>query len=695
MKIEKRLRKWASYVEESHLASRAWRSESWHDEEMYDGKQFTDEEKDAYKKIGVDLITINRTFPAVNMILGFQAINRNDISAKARTSKDSEISQTMSEGIKFVLDQNQGAHQVAKAFKNQVIPGVGNIFVGKNKDPRKEVVFVTHRDWKEVFSDPYADPWAEAGVCRYKFWQKWVDLDMLKAAFPKKEKELDELWDTLTEKTKNYDYSMDEAEQVEELKQIAIGTPWIDARRRRVRPVEIYYTKPETALFAKLPTDYEWHEIEETLSAQEQFEMANQAIEIGRFTIPRMYYAIFVSSIILQDETRSDLGHDLFPYVPFIGYVDRYGQPYGVPRQIRGQDEEVNKRRSMALALMKTRRIIIEEDAADDKEDLDNIHKEINAFDGMAVVSRGALTNGKLKIMENVELANAQIGILQQSEKEIQEISGANGEATGYRTNAVSGVAKDAQVEKAGMMVAPLFENFKFGLRMLGERIMAGIQKEWTGPKVLRVTDRLTGSDKFLEINKRMEDGRVRNGITQGRYDMIVSEAPRSDTVREKNMNLIIEWVKKSPPEIIPHLMNVAFELADLPNKEQFLEKIKPLLGYDPLEEDMDAEERKAKLLQQLEIEKQAQAKRAELEEVNISLEINKKKLENEEIQAKINELMAKTAAIRVKAESDAQNTHINAEKHEMAKSDFVLDSTNKGLDVGERITGKGERVDG
>jgi len=220
---------------------------------------------------------------------------------------------------------------------------------------------------------------------------------------------------------------------------------------------------------------------------------------------------------------------------------------------------------------------------------------------------------------------------------------------------------------------------------MLGERIVAGIQKEWTGPKMLRVTDRLTGADKFLEINKRVEDG-IKNNVTQGRYDLIVSEAPKSDTVREKNMNLIIEWVKKSPPEVIPHLMNIAFEMADLPNKEQFLEKIKPLLGYDPLEEDMSADERKEKLIEQLEAEKQAQAKQAELEDVTIGLEINKKRLENAKIEAEITKIMSDVNEKETKIDTNAQDSVIKAEKHEMDKADFVLDSTAKGIDVGEKI---------
>jgi len=681
--IPKRLRKWAAYVEEAHLVSKAWRGESWTDEEMYDGLQATPAEIEDYKMKGIDLITINRTFPAVNLILGSQAINRHDITAKARTSKDSEISQTMSESVKFVMDQSSGYYLIAQAFKNQIIPGVGNIFVGKNRDPRHEVVSVKYRDWKECFSDPFADIWAEADTCRYKFWQKWVDLDALQAAYPEKKKDLDGMFSTLTEKVKEtYSYDADEAEEVEELKQIAVGVPWVDGTRRRVRPVEIWYTKPTTVLFATFE-DGSVKEIDDSKDPREQMLMVRHSSELIRATVPKMFSAVFCSTVILRDETPSDLGHDQYPFVPFVGYVDRYGFPYGVPRQIRGQDIEVNKRRSMALALMNTRRIIAEEGIASTKKEWDAIHKEANSLDGMVVVKNGGIS--KIKIDENEELAVSQIGILGQSEKEIQEISGANGEASGYQTNVTSGVALDKKMNQSGVMTAPLFDNLRRSVKMVGERIGAGIQKEWTGPKVLRVTDRMTGADKFLEINKRFEGG-IKNNLTQGRYDYVVSDSPKSDTVREKNMSLIIEWVKKSPPEVIPHLMNIAFEMADLPNKEQFLEKIKPLLGYDPLEEDMDADERKQKLVEQLEAEKQAQAHQAELENMAVELELNKKTLENEKIKAQIEEIIAKADKARADTQGASQDGGIKAEKHEMDKAAFMLDSTEKGIDIGDKM---------
>ena len=61
------------FVYESMLVSEAWRAEAWRDCEIYDGKQWTEEDYRKAKDAGIDPLTINRTFPVVNLLLGFRA----------------------------------------------------------------------------------------------------------------------------------------------------------------------------------------------------------------------------------------------------------------------------------------------------------------------------------------------------------------------------------------------------------------------------------------------------------------------------------------------------------------------------------------------------------------------------------------------------------------------------------------------
>jgi hypothetical protein len=285
------------------------------------------------------------------------------------------------------------------------------------------------------------------------------------------------------------------------------------------------------------------------------------------------------------------------------------------------------------------------------------------------VVGPGKIT--KIDIQEHQQLAASQISILQQSENEIQQISGANAEQLGYQSNAESGRAIEKRQVQGATITAPLFANLRQSTKLLGEQIIALIQGAWTHEKILRITDRLTGAEKFLSINQPDESGKITHNITQGKYDLIVSDAPQTDTVRERNLELVMEWVKKSPPEVIPQIIHLAFEMSNLPNKEQLLARMRPILGINPGEEDMTAEEIKQKTIQQLEAQKQAQAQMAEIEQRRITLELDKVEAENQKVRAETQKIIKLADVERDKL------------KHEKAR--LELDSFKTGFEMQAR----------
>ena len=64
------IKKLNNWVREAQWAFSEWRAESWRDCEMTDGgdAQWTTEDKNTAEDAGIDVITINRTFPTVNYI---------------------------------------------------------------------------------------------------------------------------------------------------------------------------------------------------------------------------------------------------------------------------------------------------------------------------------------------------------------------------------------------------------------------------------------------------------------------------------------------------------------------------------------------------------------------------------------------------------------------------------------------------
>jgi len=408
-----------------------------------------------------------------------------------------------------------------------------------------------------------------------------------------------------------------------------------------------------------------------------QYELITQSQEVMLAPIKRMRVARFLGELLLDDSV-SPMSHDEFPLVPFIGYLDRYNMPFGVPRQIRGQDEEVNKRRSMALALLKKRRVTVEEGVAGDQKGLDRVYEEANKMDGLIVVKNGRLDDVRIEEMAN--LSPAQHAILEQSEREIQQISG---EMVEYPKRIESGKAMERVDHKVAQITAPLMRNYRRSLKMIGEQIGANIQGFWQYEKVLRITDRLTGAERFVALNEMVqgEDGtvEVKNNITQGKFDYVVTEVPATDTVREQNLNLISEWVKRAPPEVIPSLVMLGLKMSNLPDKEQLLAAVRPLLNVDPRDDDKSPEQLKQEAIEKIEAQQKAAAEDAKVERDAVMLELEQKKAEIEETYAKVQKLLAD-------AEKKAADIERDVEKGQ-------LEGFKTGLEAGKIAKGENEQV--
>lgn len=632
------------WVYEAQSTSSDWRRQSWEDWEFRDGKQWTYADYQNLKNKGINPLTINRIFPILNLVYGNFIRNQRDIIAKGRTRFDTELAQVMSEALSYVRDQNRGKELITSCFNDEITAGLGYIEVGKHYDPRQESVRWVKKPWYSLWWDPYATPWLDRETCRYAFTSEWTDLDNLLVLFWDKKKEIMDKFGQLTSGYYVPDI-YDPGTQLEEYKQYLSAGHWVDQSRKRVKPVEMWYTVLSQCMFAVMP-DTRVIDLDTIKDPREQIAVVKASQELISATVKKMRVATFVSDMLLQD-IACPYAHDNYPFVPFVGYLDRFNNPFGIPRQIKEQSMEVNKRRSMALALISNRRTFIEEEAV---KDVNKAYREINRHNGLVVVKKGKLD--KIKVEEMAELAVPQIDLMRQSEREIQEIAGATDEAlqsTSYLQSAV-GLAKKQEI--TGTVTSSLFENASYSLLRLGELTASMIQSEWTGPKILRVTDRLSGAEKFVAINEKIYDQTndviiVRNNITEGRFDYVLSNDPVSDTVREKNMELLFSAINKAPAEAVGPLLNLAFELSDLPEKDALLRQIRQATGLDTMDDNLSQEEKDAKYQQQ-----QMQKQIMQAQELDLS---------TREREAKIQESIARAIEMRAKAaattkEADAKD---------------------------------------
>ena len=621
-----------SWVNEAENAHVGWRSESWEDYEFRDNKHWKQEDYQSLTKKGINPLTINRIFPVVNLLSGHYNNNRQDIVAKGRTQIDNEISQVMSECIAYVMDSYGGYDLVSRAFSDQIIPGIGFLAPGFNPDPRKEKVMVEYLRWYSIWWDPYADPWLDPASCKYVYRAEWKDAESLMRAFPSKARDIQEQVEEMHSDPGFFTDVYDQGTHVEEQVRFMTHRSFVADDRRRVRPIEMWYGVPTKAWFAMMP-DGTAIEIDPEGDPGEAFRAVQASVSTVSAIVKKIRVKTFVGKLELQDEP-SPYPHNSYPFVPFVGYLDRYNKPFGVVRMIKEQNMEVNKRRSMALSLISSRRTILEKNTAENPE---YVYEEANSQDGFIVLNDGK--KGTFEIQEMAQLAPPQIDLLHDSEREIKEIAGTNDEALGYKSAAESNVALENKQNRSFMMTSELLKNLKRSQRMLGEQLSSLIQNEWTGERVLRVTDRVSGVEKFVEVNQPFYDEQahaisVKNDITSGRFDIVITDRPMTDTVREKNLELIFSAMQKSPPEAIAPLLSLALELSDLPHKDRLLQQIRMVLGVEPIDP----------LLSTAEAEQRAQEKQAALEQqaqADSQFEQQMRQLELQEKQAQIEKTYA------------------------------------------------------
>ena len=631
-----------AWVAEAVNIHQVWRKESWEDYEFRDGVQWSEEEKDTLiNEKNIQPLTINRITPIIKFIHGWFILNQREYSVKGRTKEDVELGQVMSEALMFIRDQNKGIQKISNAFLEQIITGIGCTKVFYNSDPRKEKVSFTRINWHDIWWDPFSTPWFDSETARYAFTAPWKDLDVFCSFFPDKAQEIREQFDAAASDSLG-SISMDESASVEDFKrQLSSMGYWTDTERKRIRPVEMWYPVFDERLFLKMRNGRVLDL--EDMSGQDRFEALRYSKELITATVRKMRVAVLFNTMKVYD-IPSPLPFDDFPFSTFVAYTDRFGLPFGVPRELTDLSKELNKRRSVALARADDFRMFTEKDAV---EDLDTAYYEANRSRGHIVLAKNGM--GKIKIEDLKDLASTQMALAQQTRQEINEVSGTLDESMAIPDQVQS---EGALQEKKGLQnikLASLFQNADLAIKDLGTKLCSMIQDSWTEEKTFRVTDRMTGVDAFIKINQSIvgpngETIHVKNNIAESTFDIVVTTSQVTDTQRDKTLDLIFSALNKAPPEAIAPLLNLGLAMSDIPDKGEWLEQIMNATGMEKHPDGMSKEDKDIAKLEKAKAAQQQQ-------EFDRNLAIQTQTVANQEKAANTEKLRAEALAILKEAD--------------------------------------------
>jgi hypothetical protein len=367
-------------------------------------------------------------------------------------------------------------------------------------------------------------------------------------------------------------------------------------------------------------------------------------------TVMEQRQMIFTCDSVLQDG-ESPYRHKRFSLVPIWGFKRKKdGTPYGVPRNLRDPQKDLNKRHSKGLYLLSANRVVADDDAIDNTDQSwSDIVQEANRPDGLIKVNPKSQRG--IEIQNETKLAEEHVALMTQDERYIQSASGVTDELMGRDTNAVSGKAIRARQEQGGVVTAPIFDNNRLAFKLSGEIILSMIEQLYTEEKKIRITGGENGkTPEFLEINKYdPETDEIIGDITASQADFVISEQDYSATIREAMFESMTELVKTMQPEAAIQILDLVFELSDLPGKEKFVDRLRALTGQrgtdaEPTPEEAAADQAKADVA--------AQAAEAQNQILQTQLAAE---------QAKVKKLEQEAQLIAAKIKTESVNQQVSA----------------------------------
>ena len=215
-------------------SARRWQDEAREDYDFVEGRQWTRAELQRFKDRHRPAITINRIRPLLNLLSGYQRLNRFDIEFAPRTEDDTEICQVRKGVTKYILDRCDYTTHESATFLDAAIGGLGWFYVGYELDEEngEGEAYVRREDPFSIYVDPESHK-ADFSDAKYIFRAKWTDKDELSEVYPEHAAAIEAQFAI---------YDAAERENASRRDELL----WYKRELQKVRLVECWYKKRET-----------------------------------------------------------------------------------------------------------------------------------------------------------------------------------------------------------------------------------------------------------------------------------------------------------------------------------------------------------------------------------------------------------------------------------------------------------------
>lgn len=567
----KELTKFRDWFRAAVDKSKNWREAAHEDYGFVTGEgQWSKEDKEKLAESGRPALTINKIKPLMNVLSGYQRLNRYDIDFLPRTSDDQNLCDVRKGMTKYVMDECDYEYVESQVFMDGAISGIGWFEVkyqfdyltgdGEAKITRESPfnIYVDPESREQDFSD-----------AKYLIRAKWTDKEELKNVYPEYAQQIDAQTDILDEDEQDGNY-------------LGAEPLWYQKETKKLRLIECWYKKREQETIYEL--------VDGRMIPQGEFKANMIGMVAGHTTVPieKIKVCIFFDNVLLEN-IDSPYKHHEFPFVPFCVYNFGEGDlPAGVVRDLKDPQRELNKRRSQEMHILNTTAYNgwMSEDGAF-SPDQERILKKLGSRPGVHIKTLpGAMTGGKIRRLESPAPPAALLQAGSQAERDIPAISGINEALMGVDIpNSASGRAIELKQKQAITHIAPMFDNLrrakkKIAYLLWGKRGRQGIIPQYyTESKCYRITGK-NGQQEFINVNQpaavndplRGVIHTTLNDLSQGEFDIIIADTQASATQRSAQFWSLVDAVGKLGIQG-DMVFDILLDLSDIPNKEEIKQR--------------------------------------------------------------------------------------------------------------------------
>lgn len=585
-----------------------WRTDANRCCAYYDGDQIPPQVAAVLEERGQPVECQNLIAPAIDSVLGTEAKTRSDMRVEANYENDDmeKLAEALNAEFYTVCQEMRIDRVRSDAYAGQIKAGLSWVEVRRNPDvtgPRyiAEQINRNEVDWDWLSKKP------DLRDARWVRRRRWIDLDEAVMLFPQRAETLKNAvgtWDTFDDIERIDGDDVDLRSGWEERQTWSRNeAEYLSTSRDRIMLYVIYYRVYERIPMLALPTgklvEYDKNNITHAVA------VASGRVKVEMRLVSFIRESWWAGPYHLGDRP-CDAPQGMFPLVPFWGFrKDQSGIPYGLVSRMISAQNSYNFRHLKVTWLLQASQVIMDSDATN--MTAEQVRKEANRPDGVFVLNADRKNKTKaadaLQINRDSSVSAQQMQIMEYDRQNIQDCAGIYSSYMGQDSSGVvSGIAVSNLVEQSSTTLAEINDNYTMACNALGELVLNYLLEDLK--QITNYTIVVNRKDKrrrkVVTINTPGDDGKITNDISRLDARIVLAPIDSTPAYRAQLADRLIGIIQKLPPQAQSAVIDLVLELVEVPNKDEFVDRVSRAMGtQDPqymTDEEKQAAQQQAKL---------------------------------------------------------------------------------------------------